>query len=292
MSIPESQLETWSNQGATVTSAATHKSIRQALKSHDWPEGMRYRIYLQGSYANSTNIRGNSDVDVVVEATSVNYSNLTAAEKEELGIGKGAYGWREFREEVVEALREYYGAEAVDMAGSKSLKLAAGSGRLAADVVPCVKYKRYKDLKVVVEGITFWSVDTNEQIINYPKKHLEYGAAKNGEDQTNGWFKPTVRVFKNARERVIEGDDELRKKYPSYFIECLLYNASNGCFGGNFQDTFIAVVNELDERLGDGDERWVCQNGHQWLFGDTSVTWELGHAQDFLGDVASLWNNW
>ena len=64
MPIPESQLETWSHQGATVTSAATHRSIRAALDAHDWPDAMRLNPYLQGSYANATNIRGNSDVDL------------------------------------------------------------------------------------------------------------------------------------------------------------------------------------------------------------------------------------
>ena len=33
MSIPESQLVTWSNQGAVTTAQATHKSIRTSLKA-------------------------------------------------------------------------------------------------------------------------------------------------------------------------------------------------------------------------------------------------------------------
>ena len=45
MAIPESQLKTWSKQGATVGSADTHKSIRNALAQHSWPSGMDYNAY-------------------------------------------------------------------------------------------------------------------------------------------------------------------------------------------------------------------------------------------------------
>jgi hypothetical protein len=253
---------------------------------------MKYRAYLQGSYANATNIRGNSDVDLVVEATSVSYSNLTSDEKVALGLGKGSYGWSRFRTEVIAALTDYYAA-AVDSSGSRAIKLMSGSNRLAADVVPAVKYKRYKDLKVQVEGITFWSnAGQSEQIINYPKKHIEYGAAKNGPDRTNGWYKRTVRVFKNARENLIEGDELLRKRYPSYFIECLLYNAPDASYGDSFHATFVSVVNNLQEQLADEDSQLVCQNRHQWLFGDSSVTWTRKDAIAFISALTSLWNHW
>ena len=292
MPIPESQLETWSRQGATVTSARTHKSIRIALDAYEWPESMRFDVYLQGSYANATNIRGESDVDLVVEATSVHYSNLTAQEKRELGLGKGSHNWSDFRAEVVHALRSYYGSSLVDVNGGKSVKVLAGSGRLPADVVPAVQYRKYKDKKVQVSGITFWSQPDNKQVINYPKMHIKYGSAKNGSDRTNGWYKPSVRIFKNAREHLTNGIDTIRTCYPSYFIECLIYEARDRCFGHSYQDTFVAIVNDLDARLSDSDMKFLCQNRHQWLFGSSSTTWTKEHAIDFIESVASFWNNW
>ena len=292
MPIPEAQLETWSRQGATVTAARTHKSIRVALDAHEWPDWMRFDVYLQGSYANATNIRGNSDVDLVVEATSVHYSNLTADEKRELGLRKGSHNWSEFRAEVVQALRSYYGSSSVDLSGGKSVKVLAGSGRLPADVVSAVRYKRYKDKKVQVSGITFWSHPEKEKVINYPKTHIKYGAAKNGSDRTNSWYKPVVRVFKNARESVINGSDTLRDRYPSYFIECLIHEVPDKCFGGSYQDTFVAIVSDLDARLSSDGVKFICQNRHQWLFGSSSTSWTKEHAIDFIGAVASLWNNW
>jgi len=41
MGIPESQLETWSHQGAVTTAEATHKSIRNALNSYKWDNGRK-----------------------------------------------------------------------------------------------------------------------------------------------------------------------------------------------------------------------------------------------------------
>jgi len=78
MAILESQLERWAHQGAVATAKLTADSIRNALKSYNyWPAGIDFEVYLQGSYKNSTNIRGDSDVDVVVQLNSSFYSNLT-----------------------------------------------------------------------------------------------------------------------------------------------------------------------------------------------------------------------
>ncbi len=87
MGIPESQLETWSNRGATVISQNTHESIRTALDSSDLIKKCKYTVYLQGSYKNSTNIYADSDVDVVVQLTSLYYydiDGLTPSEKSEI----------------------------------------------------------------------------------------------------------------------------------------------------------------------------------------------------------------
>ena len=75
MAISEQQLSSWSSLGAQQGSAVTYKSIKLALERHNWPQGMDHHVYLQGSYTNHTNIRGDSDVDVVVETQSVFYHN-------------------------------------------------------------------------------------------------------------------------------------------------------------------------------------------------------------------------
>ena len=71
MPIPHSQLETWSKQGPIISSSNTYQSIKNALEYSSSPildriKSGEIKIYLQGSYANATNIRGDSDVDIVV----------------------------------------------------------------------------------------------------------------------------------------------------------------------------------------------------------------------------------
>ena len=89
MAISEQQLETWSRLGAQARSQRTYESIRNALGNHFWPAPMEApAVYLQGSFRNHTNIAGDSDVDVVVEASGVFYSDLTEMEKQSLaGLG-------------------------------------------------------------------------------------------------------------------------------------------------------------------------------------------------------------
>ena len=67
MPIPIAQLNTWANQGGTTVSTAACASIRNALlKSTSPVVGLGLDVYLQGSYPNTTNIHGDSDIDVVV----------------------------------------------------------------------------------------------------------------------------------------------------------------------------------------------------------------------------------
>ena len=290
MAIPESQLQTWSHQGAVVGSIDTHKSIRYALAQHSWPDGMNYNAYLQGSYPNYTNIRGNSDVDLVIESSSVFYSNLNEDEKRQLNLGSGSYGYWDFRNEVLKALTSYYEASLVDASGQKSIKIRASGNRLAADAVPCVTYKRYRNWAVVGEGITFWTLSSNQQVINYPKLHLQNGSNKNG--RTSNCYKPTVRMFKNTRERILENNPSLQGNYPSYFVECLLYNVPDSRFGNSFANTYCDVVNFLLFQNSQNLVEFWCQNRQLLLFGDHLTQWNITNAQDFVNRLCDLWEQW
>ncbi|MBN3945014.1 MAG: nucleotidyltransferase [Nostoc sp. NMS7] len=290
MTISESQLQIWSNQGATKSSQQTHNSIRNALSRYQWPSNVTYNAYLQGSYRNSTNIRADSDVDIVIELTSVFYSNLTDAEKNQLGIIPATYDWFAFRQNVITALCNYYGSQYVDTSGSKSIKLLPNSGRIRADVVVAVTYKHYEAMRLVAEGMTFWTVPRGQQICNYPKQHYDNGASKNSDQQTRGWYKPTVRVFKNARSLIATGF-LFPKHFPSYFIECLLYNIPPSRFRVSFQSTFTNSLNWLNTELNnDNWQRFVCQNEMSYLFGNSIVQWNIDDARDYVAKLIYLWN--
>ena len=68
MSIPLEVLQKWAKPGKNEMSKQTYSALRDVLlKKLDSPQP---NIYLQGSYRNSTNVRDNSDIDIVVEFSS------------------------------------------------------------------------------------------------------------------------------------------------------------------------------------------------------------------------------
>jgi hypothetical protein len=291
MPIPESQLETWSHQGAITTAKATADSVKRALDSYEnWPEGVKYEVYLQGSYKNDTNIRGDSDVDVVAQLNSTFYSNLSDEQRGILRLTPASYGWANFKTDVLKALKGYYGESAV-AEGNKSIKIKGGKGRLPADVVVCAKLRRYKTVspRDYVEGMCFWSRNDHRKIVNYPKLHYENGVRKHSPERTNGWYKPTVRIFKNARTCLVDHGTISDDLAPSYFLECLLYNVPDNNFGGSFQDTLVAAFNWLWSAA--RADSLVCQNGQLKLFGYTPEQWDAAKAKQFLESFRELWEN-
>src|SRR5579872_7231148 len=71
MAIPETQLDTWSKQGSVTQSSNTYNIIKNALESDSTPYTDKdFKVFLQGSYGNDTNIYAESDVDIVIQLGS------------------------------------------------------------------------------------------------------------------------------------------------------------------------------------------------------------------------------
>ena len=244
---------------------------------------MDHHVYLQGSYPNHTNIRGDSDVDVVIETSNVFYHNVPDQLRSQYRLtGPPTYGWHDFRAEVKRALINYYGSAAV-ADGNKSLKVAAHGSCLAADVVPCNTYRLYDSPWAYGTGITFWT-RSGVQIVNFPKTHLNNGARKNRHCDTN--YKPNIRMFKNAR-------NQANSDFPSYFLECLTYNVPDNCFSANHEDTFVAAVNYLLSAVNNGSvHSFTSQNEQQLLFGAAPYQIDVSSATRFVNVMVTLWNNW
>jgi len=288
MAIPEQQLETWSHQGATTTANATYESVKIALTLYEWPSYVNYEVYLQGSYKNYTNIRGDSDVDIIIQLNSTFYHNLSTLQMMLLNIRTASYGWNEFRADVLRRIIHYYGSNMVTE-GNKSIKVNRDSGRLAADIVVSAKYIRYDNLTQSAEGLTFWTLNEGRQIINYPKIHYTNGVLKNNIFNTNGNFKPTVRIFKNARTYLINQNEIFPTLAPSYFLECLIYNIPNSMFESNFQSRYSGIIDWLSVA---NLIYFVCQNGQMLLFGKTPEQWTITDAQTLIQKFAELWRNY
>jgi hypothetical protein len=175
------------------------------------------------------------------------------------------------------------------------LKLAAGGGRLAADIIPAIHFRKYTyfygpSACAYIDGIQFESRADRGTIVNFPKPHYENGINKHSARRTNGWYKPTVRIFKNARTCLVNRGSIAEDLAPSYLLESLLYNVPDDKFGGSFQNTFIAAFNWI---WGSANvDSLTCQNEQLKLFGNAPVQWSIEKARQFLAALKALWENW
>jgi hypothetical protein len=247
------------------------RMVGDAVES--WPafDGTDLLIYTKGSYPNNTNVRADSDVDVVVECHECIYFDYAPGVTANPGVGspyKGEWTKQRWREEVGNALVEAFGESGVDLDGKIALNVSAAKGsRPSADVVPSFDYYRYldSDQKTYYNGSCVF--DTNgAKIVNWPDQQLKNGRTKN--TRTSGRYKNFVRVLKRAENRLVALGkiDEL----PSYFMECLVWNVANPTLssGADLQSGFRATLVDLWGALEDGNAEgnWVEPNELKWLF--------------------------
>lgn len=295
MAIPELQLETWSHQGAVTQSKNTYASIRGTLLDADSTYASKsFEVFLQGSYGNDTNIYAESDVDVVIRLDSIMRSDLSALPPEQKQAYHSAYGnavytFTEFKSAVVDHLVNAYDTD-VDP-GNKAVKIRANGTRRSADVVICFQYRRYlrfisENNQEYIPGIIFPSQSSGE-IINYPKRHSQNCTTKH--QGTRNYFKPTARILKNMRSRLVADGKIAVGTAPSYYLEGLLYNVPNERFGTSYGETLVNSINWL---LQTDRTQLVCANEQHYLLGDGNAQWPTGNCDQFLSAVVEMWNSW
>ncbi|MDN6571987.1 MAG: nucleotidyltransferase [Staphylococcus equorum] len=300
MTIPSSKLEIWSKQGATDAPKTLREKIERNLKGDKSKiqQKDQLKIFLQGSYRNSTNIHGNSDVDVVVQHDTTFSKDISNLKKYEVDIyesvySPATYSWEEFKREVVKTLCLTFGVENVEI-GNKSIKI--DGGEYEADVIPCFEHRDYlsfgsnEENRIYTTGIKFYTTKDNRPVINYPKKHYQNGSEKN--TRVNGFYKPTIRIFKNFKRKLVEQGAINKEQAPSYFVENLLYNVPNEYYDN--PDVSDRVYNILKWLNGNKSNynRFNCQNAQVRLFGNTPEQWNEKDAKKFVSSVINLWNEW
>jgi hypothetical protein len=296
MAVSEVQLDTWSKLGSVAQSRDTYATIKNALEAIGSPyAGKDYSVFLQGSYGNDTNVYSESDVDVVIVLNEVYYSdlqNLSEAEKATYNQARVAatYGCHDFKNDVTAWLKTKFG-QGVN-AGDKAIFIPAGGNRRNADVIVAAQYRRYHSFISVSnerhdEGICFFASD-GTLIANFPNHHSDNCTTKH--QSTGKYFKPTVRIFKNMRNRMFSDGIIAVGLAPSYYIEGLLYNVPVENFGRNYQDTFVNCFNWLDSS---DRSDFVCANEQYYLLREGSpVTWRAEKCAQFLTAMGDFWRNW
>ena len=278
MPIPERTLSRWSHHKAGTAFKQAHVPIRDALAAYDWPSDIKYQVFLQGSYKNDTNLGGDSDVDVVVRLNHrlrPRVAELSGQQLQEDASHKGAYQrWKSFRDHAMNAMSARFG-NAVK-SGRKTLKVPKGILPADADLVVTLSYR---------EGIAFYLSEERRWVVSFPEQHHDRGSRK--ELATNNRFKRTVRMFKAARNRLVEKGALKKEDAPSYFIECLLYNVPDGLFAPKLAPSYTGILDWLRKaKLQD----FQSQNGRVDLFGQGREQWTVKKARAFVRALQGLWD--
>ena len=280
MPIPESTLSKWSHHQAGTAFKQAHLPIREALDAYKGLSQFKYEVLLQGSYKNDTNLGGDSDVDVVIRLASKLKPRVVALSGEQLeedGSHRFALErWKSFREHAMKAMRGRFG-KAVK-SGRKSIKVPKDKIPADADLVVTLSHR---------EGIGFHLPDEGRWVVSYPQLHHQRGSKK--EQATNKRFKRTIRMFKAARNRLVEKGSLTKDDAPSYFIECFLYNVPDTLFAPKLAPTYVAILDWLKTA---NLEDFQCQNGLASVFGRQREQWAVKKARAFVKAMQELWDTW
>ncbi|WP_405240379.1 nucleotidyltransferase domain-containing protein [Lentisalinibacter orientalis] len=286
----EQQLSSWtgpSSDSEKEKQERTERMVREAINGHAPFEECALRVYAKGSYANNTNVRSDSDVDIAVECTNATYwEEASKGLHTPRGIYAGPWTPRKLREELTAALVAKFGSE-VDTSGSTALRVHSNTARIDADIVPCFSYEYYFAEEECRAGTKIFKKDQSE-VVNYPAQQLANGAAKNR--RTGYKYKKVVRILKRVGNSVAEtaSHDAL----PSYFIECLAYNCPDRLYNEpTWTETVRAVLlyvwNQLEgEEPTDPDNRWREVNECFYLF-HPEQSWARVDGRQF---AQAVWN--
>lgn len=269
-------------------------AIRNALHKSDKLNRRSIKVFVQGSYRNRVNTRNNSDVDIGVlcdDSFIPFYPEGTS--KETFGNISASYLYAQFKNEVGEALVDYFGRDSVHR-GNKAFDLKENSYHVEADVAPFFEYRRYLTDGNYRCGVAL-RPDNGGTIHNYPERlldswpktpqHYENGVSKNS--ITHKSFKGVVRILKTLCNEMANNGISIASNIPGFLIECLVWNAENRCLSHeNWDDNVQVVLRHLWTKTKNDDtcKDWFEVNGIKYLFHSTQ-NWTRADAHNFLNSA-------
>jgi hypothetical protein len=288
---PEEKLSGWtgpSSNSEQEKQERTERMIREAVANHEPFADCSLKIYAKGSYANNTNIKADSDVDIAVQCTDVQYWEEATDGAHPPGSGSYTGIWTptRLRSELGAALQKKFPGQ-VDSSGSTAFRINSGSARVDADVVPCFDYRYYFSPTSYRDGARVFKKD-GSYLENYPDQQLANGRTKN--NNTNKYYKQAVRILKRVENAMVT--ENVHREVPSFFVECLTYNCPNSIFRrSTWTDTISGLLVYIWDEL-QGDEpsverdRWLEVNECKFLF-HSSQKWTRADGRDF---AKAAWN--
>ena len=262
-------------------------AIRNAIKASDKLRARGVSIFAQGSYRNNTNVRKDSDVDIGILCTDTFFHDPLpeGLTQEKLRFPDATYHYDQYKNEVEEALGNYFGRSAVKR-GNKALDVHETSYHVEADVAAFFEHRRYQANGTYLEGVELRTDKENRRVINWPEQHYENGVSKNKAAGTR--FKSIVRVLK-ALSNEMTGQGVGAADVPGFFLECLAYNIPNDRFGNyTYSADVKAALVYLYENTNTQEAcaKWVEVSGLKWLFHETQK-WTREQANAF---AYAAWN--
>lgn len=276
MNISERQavLHRWVMPSSDNEKDKQDRALRMVKSAVDvWPafRGVSYRVYAKGSYANNTNVRLDSDVDIAVqncECLYYEYHGCDEAQGTVTSPYEGDWTPVRWRAEILAALKSRFPGE-VSGSGTVAITIDEHDGtRPDVDVVPSFDFVRYDSSdKVSRHNGSKVFPTSGTPIVNYPDQQLERGTAKNV--RTNGRYKRFVRALKSAENQLVA--DDAISDLPSYFMECLVWNVPDRTLtsGVDLSAGFRSVLVWLWDRLKEENyarTEWEEPNGLKYLF--------------------------
>lgn len=260
------------------------RAVRKAIDASPNLSQYNLTVFAQGSYRNRTNIRLESDVDICIRSNDVFFYDIpTDCSKEGFNISDPPYAFRDYKNEIEQALCSYFDWSSVTR-GNKAFDVHENTYRVDADVVPTFEYRWYQNPSnpYEYESGTSFNSDYGSLIINWPDQNYDNGVSKN--TRTNKRYKRLIRIFKNLRNRMKDDGIPEARNIPSWLIECLLWNAVDGCFStGNYTSDVRACIGELHEptQTEAACSEWGEVNEFKYLFRGNQP-WTRIQANQFL----------
>jgi hypothetical protein len=290
----ESQFATWAespSQTETDRCENAIKAIKNAVAQSEKLKRRKIKVFAQGSYRNRVNVRRDSDVDVGVMCHDVFLSHDPPGKTDaDFGNVDGGYPFRQFKNELEEALVAYFGRAAVQR-GNKAFDIHETTYHVEADVAPLYEFRHYYESGSCLCGVALVP-DSGERIVNYPERllddwphinqHYENGVVKNA--ATSRAYKGVVRIVKSVRNEMEAAGIAATAPVPGFLIECLVFNAADHCFKHATWDAAVQdVVLHLWTNTKDDAScnEWVEVNDIKYLF-RVSQEWTRAQAHAFI----------
>lgn len=203
-------------------------TLAYSVSMHNKYSTEKVHIFIQGSYANNTCVRNESDVYIAVVRDDVHeyafgerFGTSTIDKKEEATKLKDA---------VERTLRNSFPNQV--HRGNKSIKVDGNTYRKQVDTVPCLSMHYYYrnhlgDYLTNHQGVIIFA-DDGTVIRNFPKQHIVNGKAKH--NGTNYYYKKIVRIMKKMRHLMSDCGYSCANYVSSFGVESLTWNIPDAYF--------------------------------------------------------------